>query len=198
MMSLYEDIKNYMPVNEQEAKDKEQMLQFIRQNDNYLLRENQVAHFTASVWTVNKEHTKTLMVYHNIYDSWSWIGGHADGVEDLCSVAMRELQEETGVGNAVLAGRDIFSLETLTVDGHVKKGVYVPGHLHFNVTYLAKADEDETLIVNEEENQAVKWFAFEDALKASTEPWMVEHIYKKLIEKLKENSSLQNEIIGLK
>ena len=143
MMSLYEDIKNYMPVNEQEAKDKEQMLQFIRQNDNYLLRENQVAHFTASVWTVNKEHTKTLMVYHNIYDSWSWIGGHADGVEDLCSVAMRELQEETGVGNAVLAGRDIFSLETLTVDGHVKKGVYVPGHLHFNVTYLAKADEDE-------------------------------------------------------
>ena len=197
-MSLYEDIKNYMPVNEQEAKDKEQMLQFIRQNDNYLLRENQVAHFTASVWTVNKEHTKTLMVYHNIYDSWSWIGGHADGVEDLCSVAMRELQEETGVGNAVLAGRDIFSLETLTVDGHVKKGVYVPGHLHFNVTYLAKADEDETLIVNEEENQAVKWFAFEDALKASTEPWMVEHIYKKLIEKLKENSSLQNEIIGLK
>jgi ADP-ribose pyrophosphatase YjhB (NUDIX family) len=198
MMSLYEDIKNYMPVNEQEAKDKEQMLQFIRQNDNYLLRENQVAHFTASVWTVNKEHTKTLMVYHNIYDSWSWIGGHADGVEDLCSVAMRELQEETGVRNAVLAGRDIFSLETLTVDGHVKKGVYVPGHLHFNVTYLAKADEEETLIVNEAENQAVKWFAFEDALKASTEPWMVEHIYKKLIEKLKENSSLQNEIIGLK
>lgn len=197
-MSLYEDIKNYMPVNEQEAKDKEQMLQFIRQNDNYLLRENQVAHFTASVWTVNKEHTKTLMVYHNIYDSWSWIGGHADGVEDLCSVAMRELQEETGVRNAVLAGRDIFSLETLTVDGHVKKGVYVPGHLHFNVTYLAKADEEETLIVNEAENQAVKWFAFEDALKASTEPWMVEHIYKKLIEKLKENSSLQNEIIGLK
>ena len=121
MMSLYEDIKNYMPVNEQEAKDKEQMLQFIRQNDNYLLRENQVAHFTASVWTVNKEHTKTLMVYHNIYDSWSWIGGHADGVEDLCSVAMRELQEETGVRNAVLAGRDIFSLETLTVDGHVKR-----------------------------------------------------------------------------
>ena len=198
MMSLYDDIKNYMPVNEQEAKDKEQMLQFIRQNDNYLLRENQVAHFTASVWTVNKEHTKTLMVYHNIYDSWSWIGGHADGVEDLCSVAMRELQEETGVRNAVLAGRDIFSLETLTVDGHVKKGVYVPGHLHFNVTYLAKADEEETLIVNEAENQAVKWFAFEDALKASTEPWMVEHIYKKLIEKLKENSSLQNEIIGLK
>ena len=23
--------------------------------------------------------TKVLMCYHNIYDSWSWLGGHADG-----------------------------------------------------------------------------------------------------------------------
>ena len=23
------------------------------------------------------------MVYHNIYDSWSWTGGHADGEKDL-------------------------------------------------------------------------------------------------------------------
>lgn len=185
-MSLYEYIRNYKPVNEQEAHDKEQMLHFIMHNHNFLSRENQVAHFTASIWTVNKEHTKILMVYHNLYDSWSWIGGHADGIEDLCSVAMRELQEETGVENAVLVNRDIFSLETLTVDGHVKKGVYVPSHLHFNVTYLAEADENETLIVNREENQAVKWFSFDDALKASTEPWMVERVYKKLIEKCKQ------------
>lgn len=109
-MSLLDDIKNYKPVNEQEERDKELMLQFMVNNDNYLSRENLVAHFTASMWTVNKERTKALMVYHNIYDSWSWIGGHADGVEDLCSVAMRELQEETGVGNAALVSKEIFSL----------------------------------------------------------------------------------------
>ena len=65
----------------------------------------------------------------------------------------------------------------------MKKGAYISCHLHFNVTYLAKADEAETLIVKEDENQAVKWFTFEDALEASTEPWMVEHVYKKLVEK---------------
>jgi len=59
----------------------------------------------------------------------------------------------------------------------------VPSHLHFNVTYLAEADEAEELTVNEAENKAVKWWTFEEALKASTEPWMVEHVYKKLIEK---------------
>lgn len=182
-MSLYQEIEKYTPVNEQEARDKEMMLKFVTDNANYLDRENKIAHFTAAMWTVNKARTKTLMVYHNIYDSWSWIGGHADGIEDLCSVAMRELQEETGVGNATLVSRNIFSLETLTVNGHVRKGIYVPSHLHFNVTYLAEADEGEKLVINEEENQAVKWWSFEEALKASTEAWMVENVYKKLIER---------------
>ncbi len=182
-MSLLQDIENYRPINEQEKHDKEQMLQYINEHSDYLLRDNQIAHFTTSIWTVNQERTKTLMVYHNIYDSWSWIGGHADGVEDLCSVALRELREETGVGNASLVSTDIFSLETLVVNGHVRKGSYVPSHLHFNLTYLAEADESEELIVNKDENQAVQWFSFEEAIKASKESWMVEHIYKKLIAK---------------
>lgn len=182
-MKLYETIKNYVPANEQEEMDKEQMLRFIESCDDYLYRENQLAHFATSIWTVNKDRTKTLMVYHNIYNSWSWIGGHADGIEDLRDVALRELQEETGVKNARLITPEIFSIETLTVDGHFKKGKWVPCHLHFNLTYLAEADEDEVLVVQEEENSGVQWFTFEDAIAASTEPWMVENVYKKLIEK---------------
>ena len=184
-MKLYELIQNYNPVNEQEMRDKEQMLRFMDQNPNYLVRENQIAHFTASIWTVNKERTKTLMVYHNIYDSWSWIGGHADGEEDLCAVAMRELQEETGVKHAKLVSDEILSLETLTVDGHVKRCKYVSSHLHYNVTFLAEADEKEELVVNTDENQAVKWWTFEEALQVSNEPWMIERVYKKLIDKSK-------------
>ena len=65
----------------------------------------------------------------------------------------------------------------------MKKGEYVSSHLHFNITFLAEADESEALIVNEDENKAVKWWSLEEALKASTEPWMVERVYKKLVEK---------------
>lgn len=180
-MGLYQEIENYHPVNEQEERDRELMLQYMKANTDYLTRENQIAHFTTSLWTVNKERTKTLMVYHNIYDSWAWVGGHADGIEDLASVALRELEEETGVRNAKLVSDRMCSLEILTVNGHRKRGVYVPSHLHLNVTYLAEADEKESLIVKEDENQAVRWFSFEDALRASTEPWMTEHIYRKLI-----------------
>lgn len=183
-MDLYEKINNYKPMNKQELHDKEQMLQFMKKNTDCLERKNQVGHFSASAWAVNKERTKTLMIYHNIYNSWSWTGGHADGEEDLCAVALRELKEETGVKNVRLISDEIFSLETLTVDGHVKRGAYVPSHLHFNVTYLVEVDETEVLTIKEDENQAVKWWTFEEALEVCSEPWMVKHIYKKLVEKV--------------
>ena len=80
---------------------------------------------------------------------------------------------------------DIFSLEILTVDGHEKRGVYVPSHLHLNITYLLEADESETLRVKPDENSGVRWFPIEEAPGASSEPWMAERIYRKLNEKLK-------------
>jgi len=183
-MTLLEKIENYIPTCEQEERDKEVMINFIKANPDYLDRSNLTAHFTTSIWTVNKEHTKTLMVYHNLYDSWAWIGGHADGVEDLCQVALRELNEETGVRRGRLINEEIASLEVLTVNGHVKRGKYVPSHLHMNITFLAEADETEELVVKEDENQAVKWFAFEEALKASKESWFVENVYPKLIKRV--------------
>jgi len=183
MKSLLETIEKYVPKNQREEYDKAQMLQFMARNPDCLDRENLAGHFTASMWTVNRARTKTLMVYHNLYNSWAWIGGHADGMENLCAVAMKELQEETGVGYAKLVSDEVFSLETLTVEGHVKKGVWVPGHLHFNLTFLAEADENGMLTVQEEENSAVQWWSFEDVIKVSTEPWVVENVYKKLIER---------------
>lgn len=77
--NLIRQIENYPPFNEQEEKDKALILGWIRNNENAFSRENTVAHITASAWVVNKDRSKVLMVYHNIYNSWSWLGGHADG-----------------------------------------------------------------------------------------------------------------------
>lgn len=180
-MQFLEELKNYIPTNEQEMRDRQQMLRFAAQYGDYLCRENELGHFTASVWTVNPARSKTIMVYHKLYDSWSWVGGHADGEEDLRAVALRELKEETGVKAPRLLGEGVFSLETLSVRGHMKHGLWVPGHLHFNLTYLVEVGEDEILCVREEENSAVRWWSFDEALCRSTEPWMVENVYKKLI-----------------
>ena len=181
---LITQISEYCPCNEQEQADKKNILAFLSENDNAFLRENELAHMTASAWVVNHNRTKVLMVYHKIYDSWSWTGGHADGETDLLSVALREVTEETGIRHVRPVSENIFSLEVLTVDGHEKHGRYVPSHLHMNVTYLLEADEAESLTVCEEENKGVAWFSLEDALKASSEPWFVTRIYQKLNNKL--------------
>ena len=75
-------------------------------------------------------------------------------------------------------------MESLTVDGHVKKGKYVSSHLHFNITYLLEADSEETVSIKSDENSGVAWFSPEEALKKSTEPWFVKNVYTKLIRKL--------------
>lgn len=182
-MKIREQILAYRPYNEQEQRDKELIVSFIDSNPDAFRRDNRVAHMTASAWIVNRERTKALMVYHRIYNSWSWTGGHADGETDLLSVAVREAEEETGV-HAKPVSEDIYSLEVLTVDGHEKRGEYVSSHLHMNVTYLLEADESEELRICEDENKGVQWFTLADALKASTEPWFVERIYQKLNDKI--------------
>lgn len=184
-MDIREAIENYIPFNEQEAADKALILDFLRKNSDAFSRENSIAHMTASAWVVNPARTRVLMVYHKIYDSWSWTGGHADGDEDLARVALREVREETGVQSARLLSGDIFSLESLTVDGHEKRGKYVSSHLHLNVTYLLEADDADPLTVCEEENSGVRWFTLDEALLASSEPWFVKRVYAKLNEKLR-------------
>lgn len=183
-MGIREEIEKYCPSCEQEQRDKDVILDFMAKNEDAFLRTNLIAHMTASAWVVNKERDKVLMVYHNIYDSWSWTGGHADGEEDLLAVALRECREETGIKNVCPVSDQIFSLEVLTVDGHVKRGEYVPSHLHMNVTYLLEADDTQPLSVCEDENSDVRWFTLDGALNASTEPWFVKRIYSKLNEKL--------------
>jgi len=179
-MDFLSDIRNYLPANEQETADRDFFLRFAAANPDCLLRDNDIAHFTASAWVVSQNRSKVLMVWHNIYKSWSWTGGHADGEPDFASVALREVQEETGVKTARLVRPEPISLETLTVEGHVKRGKYLHSHLHLNLTYLIEADEADALTVKEDENSGVQWFSPAEALKASTEPWMVDSVYRKL------------------
>jgi len=180
---LIKDIEKYVPFNEQEKKDQSVILNFIKNNNDAFERSNLMAHITASAWVVNPSRSKVLMIYHNIYNSWSWLGGHADGEFDLLSVAIKEVKEESGVNNVRPVSEEIFSMETLTVDGHEKKGQYIPSHLHLNITYLLEVDDESELHIKADENSGVAWFTPEEALVKSTEPWFVERIYKKLIAK---------------
>ena len=160
------------------------MIRWLGQGSDLFTRDNRAAHFTASAWVVSPDRKYVLMAYHNLYNSWAWLGGHADGEQDLLKVAMKEATEETGVRNVRIVTPDILSVEILTVDGHEKKGSYVSSHLHLNVTYLLEADMEESLEVKPDENSAVGWIHVDEINRKSTETWFKERIYSKLIQKV--------------
>lgn len=180
MKTLRKAIAAFVPSCEQEVWDQNMILAFMDANPDCLTRENEVAHMTASAWVVNPARDKVLMVYHNIYDSWSWTGGHADGEADLAAVAYREVQEETGIRDLKPLMDGPSSLEVITVDGHVKRGKYVSSHLHLNLTYLFEASEEQALTVKEDENSGVAWIPRKELDRYVSEPWMLKWIYQKL------------------
>ncbi|MBP3886419.1 MAG: NUDIX hydrolase [Cellulosilyticum sp.] len=184
-MNYKEAIMAYQPVNEQEEAEKRVILEYINEYpDTVLLRENEKGHLTSSGFIMNKDLTKVLMIHHNIYNSWAWTGGHADGDEDLLYVAMKEAKEETGVVEIEPLMEEIASIDILPVWGHVKKGKYVATHMHLSVAYILIADENQTLHINEAENSGVKWIKIEDIEKECNEENVIP-IYFKLIEKAK-------------
>ena len=181
-MSLKIDLENFVPYDEQEERDKEQMLKFINDYDDVLTRENILGHFSASAFVVNKERTKMVVVYHIINDGWMYPGGHADGEEDLLSVAVREVEEETGLKAKVLDNK-IYSIQSAPVKGHIKHGKYVSAHLHLDVLYIMEADDTIPLVYKEDESKGVKWITFDEA-DDETMCDFIRPIHKKLINKL--------------
>lgn len=186
MDNIKTQIKNYRPFNEQEITDKKMFLNWLDSGQDILTRDNKVAHLTVSAWVVSPDKRYVLMAYHNIYDSWSWLGGHVDGNSNLLDVALNEAKEESGITNVSTLQKDIFSLEILCVDGHEKRGEYVPSHLHLNVTYLLEADMEQPLVKKPDENSGVEWIKTSEIAKKSSEPWFVDRIYSKLIEKVEQ------------
>ncbi len=193
-MDLIGQIEGYKPYNQQEAADKELILRCLRERPHVFSREDALAHMTASAWVVNPGWDKVLMVYHNLYHSWSWMGGHADGERDLLAVALREVREESGILQVAPVTEEIFSLEVLTVDGHEKRGSYVPSHLHLNVTYLFQAPEEQELIFCPEENSGVLWLPVQEALEKTREEWFRQRVYPKLNEKLAAAAAMSGKV----
>ena len=178
-MDIREAIEKYLPCCEQEARDKAVILSFIDSAPDAFERSNLIAHMTVSAWVVNPARDKVLMVYHKIYDSWSWTGGHADGQADLLAAAMREAREETGIREVEPLSPAIQSLDILPVWGHEKQGRYVTAHLHLSVGYALTAPENQLLAAKTDENSGVRWVSVRQLEQYVTEPYML-YIYRKI------------------
>lgn len=158
--------------------------QWIEQYGENLLERMPEGHFTASGFIFNPEKTKTLMVFHNIYQSWAWTGGHADGKRDLLAVALREAREETGVQHIRPIDGTVCAADILPVAAHSKSGRPIAAHVHLNVTFALECEEADALRVKPDENSAVGWIPLAELPeKISPSDAMMIPIYEKIIRK---------------
>ena len=185
-MKLRESIEMYKPLDAEEEKIKRDILDYMDKYTDVLTRDNKICHFASSGLVLNKERSKVLMVYHNIYKSWLVPGGHADGDADLLHVALKEVEEETNK-KAKILDNEIFQLSISPIIGHMKKGKYVDPHNHLDVFYLFETDDENPLIYRPEESSGVKWATIDELLdEENTVPFM-HSVHKRMVKKLKQN-----------
>lgn len=180
-MKFVTELVGFQPSNEQEAKDRQVILDYVDHfKDGVLFRSNEIGHITSSAFIVNKSCDKALMIYHNLRDVWAWTGGHVDGDEDFLGVAVREAMEETGIAELTPLSDGIASMDILNMQGHIKNGKYVNCHLHLSVAYMFSADEHLPVRIRPQENKAVRWMDFSEFTESRFDKYDL-YLYRKLI-----------------
>lgn len=190
MGDYHDAIEGFYPLSKREAADRQQMLDIIDGSESLpglgrqALFRNPAAHITVSALVFNRQRDKMLMVRHNIYGTWTWMGGHADGMEDPERVARKEAEEESGVSGLTPIFPGPAALHTLPVAAHEKRGKMVSAHLHLNLSYVYEAEEGQALKVCPDENSGVAWIKMDDLEYYSNEPEFIA-IYRDILQRIK-------------
>ena len=150
------------------------MLDFYNKDGNSFSKDNKKGHFTGSAWIVSPDRSMVLMTHHRKLNMWLQLGGHADGLDDLISVAIREAKEESGFDNFVLISEKIFDLDIHEIPA-ISEG---PIHLHYDIRFLLEADPKDNRIVVSDESHDVCWIPLDKVVKLNPENSMQRMVKK--------------------
>lgn len=164
---LLEALQEYLSRYPSELTVVEHMADFILREPGCFERATLEGHFTGSAWIVHPTHDQVLLTHHRKLDKWLQLGGHADGEENLLSVALMEASEESGI-----QGFDVIESTIFDVDIHIipaRKSD--PEHLHYDVRYALRAKAERYIISDESHDLA--WVAVSDIASLTSEESML-------------------------
>ena len=118
-------------------------------------------HFCASVFVINPENKKILLVHHKKFNKWVQPGGHIEDNEIPEETALREVYEETGVKVKLIGERFPREDDYIKPLG-IQKNRNTLGDLHIDIIYAAVPVNNIETTPNTHENNGVRWFSREE------------------------------------
>jgi len=118
-------------------------------------------HFCASVFVINPENKKILLIMHKKNHKWTQPGGHIDDDETPEEAALREVYEETGLRVRLLGERFPREDDFIRPLG-IQRNRHSDGNTHVDIIYAAVPNNEVNPVINAEEESAVRWFSREE------------------------------------
>jgi 8-oxo-dGTP pyrophosphatase MutT (NUDIX family) len=146
----------HMCADERERADVAFIREFLRRHAaDAHLRTQLEGHLTGSAFVLDASKSRVLLLHHRRLDRWLQPGGHGEGEADPRLIALREVEEETGLPRSAL--RAFPDERILDVDVHrIPARAGEPEHAHLDLRYGFVAGEGAQARVSQE-SRALKW-----------------------------------------
>lgn len=143
---------------EKEARDVAFVRGFLRAHPaDAHLRSQLDGHLTGSGFVLDATRTKLLLLHHGRLNRWLQPGGHGEGETDPLQIALREIEEETGLRDLQPLGEGLFDVDVHGIPARPGE----PAHLHLDLRYAFVAAASAAPRLSHESRE-LRWFPLGD------------------------------------
>ncbi len=143
---------------EKERRDVAFIRAFLREHpQDAHLRSQKAGHLTGSGFVLDASRTRVLLLHHARLGRWLQPGGHGEGETDPRAIALREIEEETGLVALTPLTDGIFDVDVHAIPARPEE----PGHLHLDLRYAFVAPPGAAPRLSHESRE-LRWFALRD------------------------------------